>query len=65
MCKVLKGSSLEKTCPSSLVQCCGSGKPTHSFKQDSDEIDSIHVETGYTDIVTRKKVIDLPELVYT
>ncbi|XP_057424132.1 CSC1-like protein RXW8 isoform X2 [Lotus japonicus] len=54
MCKVLRDSSLEKSCRPSFMQCWCSGAPKNSFKMIPDEIDSI---PGYTDmhLDTRKK----------
>ncbi|XP_061350469.1 CSC1-like protein RXW8 [Gastrolobium bilobum] len=50
MCKVLRDASIEKGCKPCFMQCCCSGTPTNSFKMISDEIDSIHGRTGYTDM---------------
>ncbi|TKY57935.1 CSC protein RXW8 [Spatholobus suberectus] len=57
MCKVLRDASLEKTCKPGFMQCCSSGAATNSFKKISNEMDSKHGRTGYTDmnLDTRKK----------
>lgn len=62
MCKVLRETSLEKTCKASFVPCCCSGISTNSFKKDSNEMGGIHGSPCYTDIDTKKKVYVLPEL---
>ncbi|XP_073224158.1 CSC1-like protein RXW8 isoform X1 [Cicer arietinum] len=55
MCKVLRETSLEKTCKASFVPCCCSGISTNSFKKDSNEMGGIHGSPCYTDIDTKKK----------
>ncbi|KAF1865359.1 hypothetical protein Lal_00004733 [Lupinus albus] len=51
------GDSLGKSCKPSFPQCCFCGGSTNSFKMISNEMDSMHGRTGYTDrhIDARKK----------
>ncbi|CAL0319067.1 unnamed protein product [Lupinus luteus] len=51
------GDSMGKTCKPSFSQCCFCGGHTNSFKKISNEMDSIHGRTGYSDrhIDGRKK----------
>ncbi|KAG4391970.1 hypothetical protein GLYMA_04G048800v4 [Glycine max] len=59
MCKMLSGScgSMELPCKPSFTQCYFCGGSTNSFKIISNDIDSMHGRTSYTDLHTnaRKK----------
>jgi len=68
MCKMLSGScgSMELPCKPSFTQCYFCGGSTNSFKIISNDIDSMHGRTSYTDLHTnaRKKVNFLVGLIY-
>ncbi|KOM42193.1 hypothetical protein LR48_Vigan04g239100 [Vigna angularis] len=52
MCKMLSSGcgSMEQTCKPSFAQCYFCGGSTNSFKIISNETDSIHGRTGYSDV---------------
>jgi len=68
MCKMLSSGcgSMEQTCKPGFTQCYFCGGSTNSFKIISNETDSIHGRTSYSDVHlnARKKVNFLAGLIY-